>query len=176
MPKNASLTMMRSSAPGLRDAEAKRQSAAFWSGTVTNFCRSKQGWPVYRPIRRCFSIYAGQRSCWVNELRQISPGSKFRTAVGPPVKPSIARTWPADILTIDGQIQKTFHILIPRWHLTSPLPALLSQNPETSSTSDTSFTVTCPILTPFAAAWTIMFVSPLSATNSTIRSAGKRST
>ena len=28
------------------------------------------------------------------------------------------RTWPADILTIDGQIQKTFHILIPRWRLT----------------------------------------------------------
>ena len=36
MPNNASLTMMRSSAPGLRDAEAKRQSAAFWSGTATN--------------------------------------------------------------------------------------------------------------------------------------------
>jgi hypothetical protein len=121
MPKNASLTMMRSSAPGLSDAEAKRQSAAFWSGTATNVCRSKQGWPVYRPIRRCFSIYAGQRSCRVNELRQILPGSKFRIAVGPPVKPSIARTWPADILTIDGQIQKTFHILIPRWRLTSAL-------------------------------------------------------
>jgi hypothetical protein len=30
------------------------------------------------------------------------------------------RTWPADILTIDGQIQKTFHILIPRWRLTTP--------------------------------------------------------
>ena len=29
------------------------------------------------------------------------------------------RTWPADILTIDGQIQKTFHILIPRWRLTA---------------------------------------------------------
>jgi type IV secretion system protein VirD4 len=26
---------------------------------------------------------------------------------------------PADILTIDGQIGKTFHILIPRWHLTA---------------------------------------------------------
>jgi hypothetical protein len=25
---------------------------------------------------------------------------------------------PADILTIDGQIPKTFHILIPRWLLT----------------------------------------------------------
>jgi hypothetical protein len=31
------------------------------------------------------------------------------------------RTWPADILTIDGQIQKTFHILIPRWRLTAGL-------------------------------------------------------
>ena len=29
------------------------------------------------------------------------------------------RTLLADILTIDGQIQKTFHILIPRWRLTS---------------------------------------------------------
>ena len=28
------------------------------------------------------------------------------------------RISPADILTIDGQIQKTIHILIPRWHLT----------------------------------------------------------
>src|SRR5579872_3423574 len=52
------------------------------------------------------------------ELRQILPGSKFRTAAGPLVKPSKVRTWPADILTIDGQIQKTFHILIPRWRLT----------------------------------------------------------
>ena len=34
-------------------------------------------------------------------------------------KPSIVRKSPADILTIDGQIQKTIHILIPRWHLTS---------------------------------------------------------
>jgi hypothetical protein len=25
---------------------------------------------------------------------------------------------PADILTIDGQIPETFHILIPRWRLT----------------------------------------------------------
>jgi hypothetical protein len=33
--------------------------------------------------------------------------------------PSIVRTWPADILTIDGQIQKTFHILIPRRRLTA---------------------------------------------------------
>src|ERR1700684_595923 len=31
MSKNASLTMMKSSAPGLRDADAKRRSAAFWS-------------------------------------------------------------------------------------------------------------------------------------------------
>ena len=74
---------------------------------------------MYRPIRRCFSIFAGQRSCGVKKFRQILPGSKFRIAVGPPVEPSIARTWPADILTIDGQIQKTFHILIPRWRLTS---------------------------------------------------------
>ena len=29
------------------------------------------------------------------------------------------RISPADILTIDGQIQKTIHILIPRWHLTT---------------------------------------------------------
>jgi transposase len=35
------------------------------------------------------------------------------------------RTWPAGILTIDGQIQKTFHILIPRWRLTPP-PGLCS--------------------------------------------------
>ena len=68
---------------------------------------------MYRPIRRCFSIFAGQRSCGVKKFRQILPGSKFQIAVGPPVEPSIARTWPADILTIDGQIQKTFHILIP---------------------------------------------------------------
>ena len=34
------------------------------------------------------------------------------------------RTWPADILTIDGQIQKTFHILIPRWRLTNETPTL----------------------------------------------------
>ena len=33
------------------------------------------------------------------------------------------RTLPADILTIDGQIQKTFHILIPRWRLTASLAA-----------------------------------------------------
>src|ERR1700733_2975327 len=57
------------------------------------------------------------------ELRQILPGSKFRPAVGPPVKPSIVRTWPADILTIDGQIQKTFHVLTPRWRLTPTICA-----------------------------------------------------
>jgi hypothetical protein len=28
----------------------------------------------------------------------------------------------ADILTIDGQIQKTLHILIPRWRLTRGKP------------------------------------------------------
>ena len=61
----------------------------------------------------------GNPSAGSTELRQILPGSKFRTAAGPPVKPSIVRTWPADILTIDGQIQKTFHILIPRWRLTT---------------------------------------------------------
>ena len=33
------------------------------------------------------------------------------------------RTLLADILTIDGQIQKTFHILIPRWRLTASLAA-----------------------------------------------------
>ena len=80
---------------------------------------------MYRPIRRCFSIFAGQRSCGVKKFRQILPGSKFRIAVGPPVEPSIARTWPADILTIDGQIQKTFHILIPRWRLTQVAAILL---------------------------------------------------
>src|ERR1700691_3520729 len=58
------------------------------------------------------------------ELRQILPGSKFRNDAGPPVKPSIVRTSPADILTIDGQIQKTFHILIPRWRLTWGLIAI----------------------------------------------------
>jgi hypothetical protein len=117
MPKNASLTMMRSSAPGLRDAEAKRQSAAFWSGTATNICRSKQRWPVYRPIRRCSRIYAGQRFCGVNGTSTDFTGKQISNR-RPPVKPSIVRTWPADILTIDGQNQKTFHILIPRWRLT----------------------------------------------------------
>jgi H+-transporting ATPase len=34
------------------------------------------------------------------------------------------RRWPADILTIDGHIRKTIHILIPTWRLTSvALPA-----------------------------------------------------
>jgi hypothetical protein len=117
MPKKASLTMMRSSAPGLRDAEAKRQSAAFCSGTATKVCRSKQGWPVYRQSGAPRSTH-GNASAGSTELRQILPRSKFRNAAGPPVKPSIVRTWPADILTIDGQIQKTFHILIPRWRLT----------------------------------------------------------
>ena len=52
------------------------------------------------------------------KLRQNLPGSEFRTAAGPTAKPSIVRISPADILTIDGQIRKTIHILIPRWHLT----------------------------------------------------------
>jgi hypothetical protein len=120
MSKNASLTMMRSSAPDLRDADAKRRSAAFWSGTATNVCRSKQGSPVYWPIRRCSSIYAGQRSCGVNGTSTDFTGKQISTRRRPPVKPSIVRTWPADILTIDGQIQKTFHVLIPRWRLTPP--------------------------------------------------------
>src|SRR6202453_4395802 len=63
----------------------------------------------------------GNASAGSTELRQILPGSKFRNAAGPPVKPSIVRTWSADVLTIDGQIQKKFHILIPRWHLTALL-------------------------------------------------------
>ena len=119
MPNNASLTMMRSSAPGLRDAEAKRQSAAFWSGTATNAVDQSRAGPCIGQSGGAFSIFAGQRSCGVKKFRQILPGSKFQIAVGPPVEPSIARTWPADILTIDGQIQKTFHILIPRWRLTN---------------------------------------------------------
>ncbi len=56
-------------------------------------------------------------------LRQILPGSEFRTAAGPTAKPSIVRICPADILTIDGKIRKTFHILIPRWHLTDAMNA-----------------------------------------------------
>src|SRR5271167_4355746 len=47
------------------------------------------------------------------KLRQNLPGSEFRTAAGPTAKPSIVRISPADILTIDGRIRKTFHILIP---------------------------------------------------------------
>ena len=52
------------------------------------------------------------------KLRQILPGSEFRTAAGPTAKPSILRISPADILSIDGHIRKTIHILIPRWRLT----------------------------------------------------------
>jgi len=36
------------------------------------------------------------------------------------------RRWPAEILTIDGQIQKTFHILIPRWRLTAAFKAKIA--------------------------------------------------
>ena len=81
---------------------------------------------MYRPIRRCSRIYAGQRSCGVNGTSTDFTGKQISNRRGSPVKPSIARTWPADILTIDGQIQKTFHILIPRWRLTSaaPMPRL----------------------------------------------------
>src|SRR5271157_4900844 len=66
------------------------------------------------------------------KLRQILPGSEFRTAAAPTAKPSIVRISPADILTIEGQIRKTFHILIPRWHLTAGKTRLRrSCNPRT---------------------------------------------
>ena len=39
------------------------------------------------------------------KLRQILPGSEFRTAAGPTAKPPIVRISPADILTIDGAAQ-----------------------------------------------------------------------
>ena len=70
---------------------------------------------VLQDLRRA-TLLRGQRN-----FEQSPPGSKFRTAAGPPVKPSIVRTWPVDILTIDGQIQKTFHILIPRWRRETPI-------------------------------------------------------
>jgi hypothetical protein len=64
------------------------------------------------------------------QLRQNLPGSEFRTAAGPMAKPSIVRISPADILTIDGQIRKTFHILIPRWRLTALATAAIESGLE----------------------------------------------
>ena len=69
-----------------------------------------------------FKVKNGLRKATLSEgplkLRQIPAGSEFRTAADPTAKPSLVRISSADILTIDGQIRKTFHILIPRWHLT----------------------------------------------------------
>ena len=66
---------------------------------------------VLQDLRRA-TLLRGQRN-----FDRFYREANFETPPAP-VKPSIVRTWPADILTIDSQIQKTFHILIPRWRLT----------------------------------------------------------
>ena len=63
MPNNASLTDDEKQRAWLEGCRSEEAISRLLERHGDKRCRSKQGWPVYRPIRRCFSIFAGQRSC-----------------------------------------------------------------------------------------------------------------
>ena len=54
-----------------------------------------------------------------DDEKQRAWRSEIRTARGRRHEPSIMRILKDEILTIDGQILKNLHILIPRWLLTA---------------------------------------------------------